>query len=106
MPTGEICPRDVQPRRDFAAPSASPLHCTALRIYRYVLLQVIGLLHVAFDILAFRSDVGFWKGRESLGGVSSRAEALLCARADALRAAPGVEMRGVASPLPCAGKPW
>ena len=40
--------------------------------------------------------------RRSSGGVSSRGEALLFARADALRAAPGVEMRGVASLRPSA----
>ncbi len=27
---------------------------------------------MVFDFLAFRSDVGFWKGRESMGGLSSR----------------------------------
>ena len=35
-------------------------------------LQLIGILHMVFDFLAFRSDVGFWKGRESMGGLSSR----------------------------------
>ena len=31
------------------------------RIYRFILMQIIGLLHVFFDLLAFRSDIGFWK---------------------------------------------
>ena len=31
------------------------------RIYRFVLMQLISFLHIAFDILAFRSDIGFWK---------------------------------------------
>ena len=35
-------------------------------------MQLIGLLHVVFDALAFRNDVGFWKGREDLRGLSSR----------------------------------
>ena len=36
------------------------------RIYRFMLMQIIGLLHVLFDVLAFRSDIGFWKGRETM----------------------------------------
>ena len=35
-------------------------------------MQLIGLLHVIFDLLAFRNDIGFWKGRESMAGLSSR----------------------------------
>jgi hypothetical protein len=42
------------------------------RIYRFMLMQVIGLFHVLFDLLAFRSDIGFWKGRETMSGLSSR----------------------------------
>ncbi|EOD41258.1 hypothetical protein EMIHUDRAFT_199533 [Emiliania huxleyi CCMP1516] len=42
------------------------------RLYRFALMQLIGLLHVVFDALAFRNDVGFWKGREDLRGLSSR----------------------------------
>ena len=29
------------------------------RIYRFVVMQIISLLHIAFDVLAFRSDIGF-----------------------------------------------
>jgi hypothetical protein len=43
------------------------------RLYRFVLMQIISLLHVLFDVLAFRSDIGFWKGRETMRGLSSRA---------------------------------
>jgi len=42
------------------------------RIYRFLLLQAIGLLHVIFDVLAFRSEIGFWKGQENMTGLSSR----------------------------------
>jgi hypothetical protein len=28
---------------------------------------------VIFDVLAFRSDIGFWKGKETMSGLSSRA---------------------------------
>ena len=35
-------------------------------------MQVIGFLHILFDFLAFKNDVGFWKGREDLKGLSSR----------------------------------
>lgn len=42
------------------------------RIYRFALMQAIGFLHILFDIMAFRSDVGFWKGRETMRGLSSR----------------------------------
>ena len=42
------------------------------RIYRFVLMQLIGMLHVIFDVLAFKNDVGFWKGREDMQGLSSR----------------------------------
>ena len=45
---------------------------SADRIYRVVLMQVIGFLHILFDFLAFKNDVGFWKGREDLKGLSSR----------------------------------
>ena len=33
---------------------------------------MIGFLHILFDFLAFKNDVGFWKGREDLKGLSSR----------------------------------
>jgi hypothetical protein len=36
-------------------------------------MQIIGFFHVLFDVLAFRSDIGFWKGRETMTGLSSRA---------------------------------
>mmetsp|Transcript_446 Transcript_446/g.846 ORF Transcript_446/g.846 Transcript_446/m.846 type:complete len:584 (-) Transcript_446:484-2235(-) len=42
------------------------------RIYRFMLMQVIGMLHVIFDMLAFKNDVGFWRGKEGLQGISSR----------------------------------
>ena len=45
---------------------------SADRIYRVVLMQVIGVLHILFDFLAFKNDVGFWKGQADLKGLSSR----------------------------------
>jgi hypothetical protein len=30
--------------------------------------QAIGLMHMLFDMLAFKSDVGFWKGQDNLNG--------------------------------------
>jgi len=42
------------------------------RIYRFVLMQIIGFLHIFFDVLAFKNDMGFWKGREDMRGLSSR----------------------------------
>lgn len=37
------------------------------------LTYAITLLHVVFDFLAFRSDIGFWRGRKDLAGLSRRA---------------------------------
>ena len=37
------------------------------------LTYAISILHVIFDFLAFRSDIGFWKGRTDLAGLSRRA---------------------------------
>jgi hypothetical protein len=42
------------------------------RMYRVLLMQAIGLLHMLFDFLAFKNDVGFWKGQADLKGLSSR----------------------------------
>ena len=35
--------------------------------------QIISFLHILFDVLAFKNDIGFWKGRETMSGLSSRA---------------------------------
>jgi hypothetical protein len=42
------------------------------RIYRFALMQLISVLHIIFDVLAFKNDLGFWKGREDMRGLSSR----------------------------------
>ena len=36
-------------------------------------MQIISFLHILFDVLAFKNDIGFWKGRETMSGLSSRA---------------------------------
>eukprot|EP00051_Salpingoeca_urceolata_P035559 m.30319 g.30319 ORF g.30319 m.30319 type:complete len:570 (-) comp9407_c0_seq2:7-1716(-) len=38
----------------------------------------ISILHMVFDFLAFKNDVGFWKGRENLAGLSRRAVVMNC----------------------------
>ena len=41
------------------------------RIFRFVARQLVSVLHVAFDYLAFSEDVGFYVGRETFHGVSA-----------------------------------
>merc|ERR1711904_131462 len=36
------------------------------------LTTVVSLLHTVFDMLAFRSDIGFWSKNESMKGLSAR----------------------------------
>ena len=43
------------------------------RIFRFIVMQIISFLHIVFDLLAFKNDIGFWKGRETMSGLSSRA---------------------------------
>ena len=38
----------------------------------WALTSVVGLLHSVFAFLAFKNDVGFWKARNSLEGLSVR----------------------------------
>ena len=41
-------------------------------IFRFILMQAIGVAHTILSFMAFKNDVGFWKGRESVAGLSSR----------------------------------
>jgi len=41
------------------------------RVFRFVARQLVSVLHVAFDYLAFSEDVGFYVGRETFHGVSA-----------------------------------
>ena len=41
-------------------------------MFRFLLMQAIGLAHTVLSFMAFKNDVGFWKGRESVAGLSSR----------------------------------
>jgi len=41
------------------------------RLYRFALTNIISTLHLWFDFLAFRDEVHFYRGRQSLSGVSS-----------------------------------
>lgn len=42
------------------------------RIYRFILMQLIGALHALFTFLAFKNELKFWRGTSSLRGLSSR----------------------------------
>ena len=39
---------------------------------------LVSVLHIIFDFLAFKNDVAFWKGRETLEGISIRSIAANC----------------------------
>ena len=41
-------------------------------MWRFALMQFISLAHAILSYLAFKNDVGFWKGKESVAGISSR----------------------------------
>lgn len=41
-------------------------------VYLLLLTYVISFLHIFFEFLAFKSDVGFWKGRNDFSGLSKR----------------------------------
>ena len=40
------------------------------RVFRFAAQQLVSLVHVAFDYLAFSEDVGFYVGRETFHGIS------------------------------------
>jgi hypothetical protein len=40
--------------------------------YFLALTLVVSLLHTVFDMLAFRSDIGFWSKNKSMEGLSAR----------------------------------
>jgi len=41
------------------------------RIYRFVLSNIISTLHIFLSFMAFKNDVGFFKGRENMSGLSA-----------------------------------
>ena len=43
------------------------------RLCRLVLTYVVSFLHGLFSFLAFKNEIGFWKGREDISGLSRRA---------------------------------
>eukprot|EP01128_Nolandella_sp_AFSM9_P010645 TRINITY_DN73_c10_g1_i1.p1 TRINITY_DN73_c10_g1~~TRINITY_DN73_c10_g1_i1.p1 ORF type:complete len:596 (-),score=95.21 TRINITY_DN73_c10_g1_i1:57-1760(-) len=43
------------------------------RIYRLAVTMVVSVLHSLFSFLAFKNEIGFWKGRENVRGLSQRA---------------------------------
>lgn len=40
--------------------------------YFLAITMVVSLLHTVFDMLAFRSDIGFWSKNKSMEGLSAR----------------------------------
>lgn len=43
------------------------------RLFRLLLTLIISVLHTVFSFLAFKNDVGFWSGRETVAGLSRSA---------------------------------
>lgn len=41
------------------------------KLFRFALTQVISFVHIWFDILAFKNDIGFYVGRTDMGGLST-----------------------------------
>ena len=39
-------------------------------IYRFILTQIITFVHIYLDYMAFRDEIGFYRGKKSMGGVS------------------------------------
>ena len=37
---------------------------------------IVSMVHILFDVLAFKNDVQHWKGSKTVGGVSSRSVVL------------------------------
>ena len=42
------------------------------------LTMIVSLLHSVFDILAFKNDIGFWKNKKNVEGLSIRAIIINC----------------------------
>lgn len=38
----------------------------------------VSILHSVFDMLAFKNDIGFWKGKKNVEGLSVRTVAINC----------------------------
>ena len=47
--------------------------------YFLALTTVVSLLHSVFDLLAFKNDIGFWKGKKNVEGLSVRTVGINCA---------------------------
>jgi hypothetical protein len=41
------------------------------RLYRFILTQIISYIHMWFDYLAFKDEIGFYRGKENMSGVST-----------------------------------
>lgn len=41
------------------------------KLYRFALTQIISFVHIWFDYLAFRDEIGFYRGKANMSGVSS-----------------------------------
>jgi hypothetical protein len=41
-------------------------------LYRLALTYLVSFLHIIFSFLAFKNDVGFWRGKQNYAGISSR----------------------------------
>lgn len=39
-------------------------------MYRFILTQIITYVHIYLDYMAFRDEIGFYKGKKSMGGIS------------------------------------
>ncbi len=47
--------------------------------YFLALTFAVSLLHTVFDMLAFKNDIGFWKNKKSVEGLSVRTILFNCA---------------------------
>jgi hypothetical protein len=41
------------------------------KLYRFLLTQIISFVHMWFDYLAFRDEIGFYRGKKNMSGVST-----------------------------------
>ena len=46
--------------------------------YFLALTFAVSLLHSVFDVLAFKNDIGFWKGKKNVEGLSVRTILINC----------------------------
>jgi len=76
-PLRDVLIRQIQLGMETASQILSPTELDEIRwlisddhIYRFLLTQMIGFVHIWLDYLAFRDEVGFYVGRTDLGGLS------------------------------------